>query len=84
MGCEICGRNSCIRSFHSLEVQERFDARQKMSDDVEVLRQEIQELQDRISELEQENRKIDELENQIIDLQEEAKKLKSEKVNNTK
>lgn len=25
MSCEICGRNSCTRSFHSLEAQERFD-----------------------------------------------------------
>ena len=25
MSCEICGRNSCTRSFHSLEMQERFD-----------------------------------------------------------
>ena len=25
MSCEICGRNSCTRSFHSLEMQEGFD-----------------------------------------------------------
>lgn len=25
MACEICGRNSCTRSFHSLEEQEAFD-----------------------------------------------------------
>jgi len=25
MACEICGRTSCTRSFHSLEEQERFD-----------------------------------------------------------
>lgn len=26
MGCEICGRGNCIRSFHSLEEQEEFDS----------------------------------------------------------
>ena len=25
MSCEICGRSSCTRSFHSLEEQEAFD-----------------------------------------------------------
>lgn len=25
MACEICGRNMCTRSFHSLEEQEHFD-----------------------------------------------------------
>ena len=25
MACEICGRNSCTRSFHSLDEQETFD-----------------------------------------------------------
>ena len=25
MSCEICGRSSCMRSFHSLEVQDEFD-----------------------------------------------------------
>lgn len=25
MACEICGRNSCTRSFHSLEEQGEFD-----------------------------------------------------------
>ena len=25
MACEICGRTSCTRSFHSLEEQEAFD-----------------------------------------------------------
>lgn len=25
MGCEICGRNSCNRVFHSLESQNEFD-----------------------------------------------------------
>ena len=25
MGCELCGRSSCTRSFHSLEEQDEFD-----------------------------------------------------------
>lgn len=25
MSCEICGRNSCISSFHSIEEQQNFD-----------------------------------------------------------
>ena len=25
MGCEICGRNNCCKSFHSLEEQKSFD-----------------------------------------------------------
>lgn len=25
MGCEICGRSSCTKSFHSLEEQDNFD-----------------------------------------------------------
>lgn len=27
MACEICGRTSCTRSFHSLEEQEEFDTK---------------------------------------------------------
>lgn len=58
MPCEICKRNSCTRSFHSLEAQERFDERQKMSDDVDTLREEIQYLQNRIVELEADNARL--------------------------
>jgi hypothetical protein len=53
MSCKICKRNGCIESFHSLEEQESYDERQQMSDDVEVLREELQEAQLRIKELEQ-------------------------------
>lgn len=42
MSCEICGRGSCTRSFHSIEAQEEFDERQSMSDDVGTLREELQ------------------------------------------
>ena len=31
MGCELCGRSTCIRSFHSIEEQEDHD---KTKDDV--------------------------------------------------
>lgn len=44
MSCEICGRGSCTRSFHSLEAQEEYDERQSMPDDVDELRREVQEL----------------------------------------
>jgi hypothetical protein len=52
MSCPICHRGACMRSFHSLEAQERFDLKQTMSDDVDDLRDEILSLQDRIKELE--------------------------------
>lgn len=31
MGCEICGRNNCTKSFHSLDEQDEFD---KITDSV--------------------------------------------------
>lgn len=48
MSCEICGRSSCIRSFHSLEQQERFDKKQSMSDNIDDLREEILSLEEEI------------------------------------
>lgn len=45
MACEICGRGSCTRSFHSLEAQERHDAIQKADPE---------EMFDRIAALERE------------------------------
>lgn len=51
MSCEICGRGACTRSFHSLADQEAYDARQAMSDDVDTLRREIQDLRAEIAEL---------------------------------
>lgn len=44
MSCEICGRGACTRSFHSLEDQELFDAREKMIDDVDLLRLTVQNM----------------------------------------
>lgn len=38
MGCEICGRGACIRSFHSLEEQEEFDRVNKTDEIKERLR----------------------------------------------
>ncbi len=52
MSCPICHRGACMRIFHSLDAQERFDLKQTMSDDVDDLRDEILSLQDRIKELE--------------------------------
>ena len=38
MGCEICGRGACTRSFHSLEEQEEFDRVNKTDEIKERLR----------------------------------------------
>ncbi len=38
MGCEICGRNSCTRIFHSLEEQDEFDRINKTDELKERLR----------------------------------------------
>ncbi len=58
MSCPICHRGACMKSFHSLEAQERFDLKQTMSDDVDDLREEILSLQERIKELESELQRI--------------------------
>jgi peptidoglycan hydrolase CwlO-like protein len=51
MSCRICHRSSCTESFHSLEDQERFAAREAMSDDVDTLRRQVQDLQGEITSL---------------------------------
>lgn len=38
MGCEICGRGACTRSFHSLEEKEEFDRVNKTDEIKERLR----------------------------------------------
>ncbi len=48
MGCEICNRNSCTKSFHSIEEQNDFD---NVADEVkdrmrEVLKNRIERLRD--------------------------------------
>ena len=48
MSCEICGRSSCIKSFHSLEAHEKFDRRKEMSDDVDVLKMQLQDAQEEL------------------------------------
>ena len=50
MSCEICKRGNCIRSFHSIQAQEEYDERQEMSEDVDDLRCEIQELKAEVKE----------------------------------
>lgn len=49
MSCEICGRNSCSYSFHSIGEQERYDEQFSKHED------KISDLKDRISQLEKEN-----------------------------
>jgi hypothetical protein len=49
MSCEICGRSSCTRSFHSLKAQEDFDTVANLSERelkliVLDLREEVAEL----------------------------------------
>ena len=51
MACKICGRSSCTSSFHSIEEQEAFAARQEMSSDVDELRCVIQDLNEECASL---------------------------------
>ncbi len=46
--CPICKRSNCARCFHTLEAQERFDLKEEMSDDVDILREKILSLQEEI------------------------------------
>jgi len=39
MACRICGRSSCSESFHSIDAQERFDARERISDELADLKE---------------------------------------------
>jgi dihydropteroate synthase len=48
MACEICGRNSCMRSFHALEEQGAFDdaadgVKERMK---QILKRKIERLKD--------------------------------------
>ena len=49
MSCEICGRSSCTRSFHSFEEQERHDDPEKYWSDI------AQELEFELEKLRAEN-----------------------------
>ena len=51
MSCPICHRSSCTLSFHSLEAQEKYEARKGMSDDVDILRVQLQEAHEEIKAL---------------------------------
>lgn len=48
MSCEICGRNFCTRSFHSLDEQNNFDeSADKVKDRMkEVIKRQIERLKD--------------------------------------
>ena len=46
MSCKICGREGCASWMHSKEAQEKYDERQTMSDDVDALRREVQDLRE--------------------------------------
>ena len=48
MSCEICGRSSCSRSFHSLAAQESFDSQPK---DLNAANERIAELEANIKTL---------------------------------
>jgi len=52
MGCDICGRGNCIRSFHSLAEQERFDNGD--CEECEGLNEEIESLKQTIAERDKE------------------------------
>ena len=58
MTCEICGRCSCTRSFHPLEVQEHFDKYSGMS-----TRELIEECMDKDNEIADLKKKINEIKN---------------------
>ena len=51
MSCKICKRGACASWMHSIEDQERYEERENMTDDVDSLRREIQELREEIAEL---------------------------------
>lgn len=54
MGCEICGRSSCTKSFHSLEAQERHDQAVELSSTGSFdLAVEILDLRDMVNKLEE-------------------------------
>ena len=48
MGCEICGRGACTRSFHSLEEQEGFDRENKTDEIKERIRNIIEKQVNRL------------------------------------
>ena len=48
MGCEICRREACTRSFHSLEEQEEFDRVNKTDEIKERLRNIIERQANRL------------------------------------
>ena len=52
MSCEICGRGSCTRSFHSSDEQARFDRMQEAIEDPRALYHRMLAAEERVLELE--------------------------------
>jgi|JI9StandDraft_1071089.scaffolds.fasta_scaffold194644_4 hypothetical protein len=48
MSCQICGRNNCTRSFHSIEEQDLFDLYNKTDEIKEKLKRVIEKGVDKI------------------------------------
>jgi hypothetical protein len=48
MSCQICGRNNCARSFHSIEEQDLFDLYNKTDEIKEKLKRVIEKGVDKI------------------------------------
>ena len=53
MSCKICRRVSCASWMHPIEAQEALAERESMSDDVDALRREVQELRGEVLEANQ-------------------------------
>jgi len=52
MSCEICGRNSCTRSFHSIREQEEFDkSEEDLKEEFEQLRTENERLRNEVDKI---------------------------------
>lgn len=65
MACRICKRGACTESFHSFSEQNKLAERENMSDDIDTLRCEIQDLKEELAEA---KREIKRLENENSDI----------------
>lgn len=72
MSCEICGRVACSAWMHSSRDQERYEERQKMSDNIHELRCDLQEANDQITDLEA---YVSKLESQLSDAEHQRDEL---------
>jgi hypothetical protein len=55
MSCKICGRGACASWMHSISEQEKYDEHESVTDDVDKLRREVQELRGDVAKLKAEN-----------------------------